>query len=66
MHDGAASATVNAIIGAGNMEMTDFVDALGTGILPVDLYRLRNCPGDWLPSPMGRAGQRSSQRRVDH
>lgn len=28
-----AAATVNAIIGAGNMTLTDFTDALGTGIL---------------------------------
>lgn len=31
---GGAAATVNAIIGAGNMQMQDFVDAIGTGILP--------------------------------
>ena len=31
-HD--AAATVNAVIGAGNMTLTDFVSALGTGILP--------------------------------
>lgn len=31
---GAAAATVNAIIGAGNMRMEDFVAAIGTGILP--------------------------------
>lgn len=29
-----AAGTVNAIIGAGNMKMTDFVSAIGTGILP--------------------------------
>jgi TP901 family phage tail tape measure protein len=29
-----AAATVNAIIGAGNMRMEDFVAAIGTGILP--------------------------------
>lgn len=29
-----AAATVNAVIGAGNMTMTDFTDALSTGILP--------------------------------
>lgn len=31
---GAAAAAVNAIIGAGNMRMGDFIDAIGTGILP--------------------------------
>lgn len=31
---GMAAGTVNAIIGAGNMKMQDFVDAIGTGILP--------------------------------
>lgn len=31
---GQTAATVNAIIGAGNMKMEDFVAALGTGILP--------------------------------
>lgn len=31
---GQAAATVNAIIGAGNMRMTDFVSAISTGILP--------------------------------
>jgi TP901 family phage tail tape measure protein len=31
---GQAAATVNAIIGAGNMTMTDFTDALSSGILP--------------------------------
>lgn len=31
---GQAAATVNAIIGAGNMRMSDFIDAIGTGILP--------------------------------
>jgi TP901 family phage tail tape measure protein len=30
---GAAAATVNAIIGAGNMTMGDFVSAMGTGLL---------------------------------
>src|SRR5690242_21404086 len=29
-----AAATVNAIIGAGNMRMEDFVSAIGTGVLP--------------------------------
>lgn len=29
-----AVSTVNAIIGAGNMRMSDFIDAIGTGILP--------------------------------
>lgn len=29
-----AAATVNAVIGAGNMRMEDFVQAIGTGILP--------------------------------
>lgn len=29
-----AAQTVNAVIGAGNMTMQDFVDAIGTGILP--------------------------------
>jgi len=29
-----AAATVNAIIGAGNMKLSDFVSAIGTGILP--------------------------------
>lgn len=29
-----AASTVNAIVGAGNMKMQDFVDAIGTGILP--------------------------------
>jgi TP901 family phage tail tape measure protein len=29
-----AAATVNAVIGAGNMKMGDFVEAIGTGILP--------------------------------
>jgi TP901 family phage tail tape measure protein len=31
---GGAASTVNAIIGAGNMKMEDFVQAIGTGILP--------------------------------
>jgi TP901 family phage tail tape measure protein len=31
---GGAASTVNAIIGAGNMRMEDFVQAIGTGILP--------------------------------
>jgi TP901 family phage tail tape measure protein len=31
---GQTAATVNAIIGAGNMQMTDLVGAFGTGILP--------------------------------
>ena len=31
---GTAAATVNAIIGAGNMKMEDFVSALSSGILP--------------------------------
>ena len=31
---GQAAATVNAIIGAGNMKMQDFVSAMGSGILP--------------------------------
>jgi TP901 family phage tail tape measure protein len=31
---GEAAATVNAIIGAGNMRMADFTEAIGTGILP--------------------------------
>ena len=31
---GQAAATVNAIIGSGNMRMQDFVNAIGTGILP--------------------------------
>jgi TP901 family phage tail tape measure protein len=31
---GQAASTVNAIIGAGNMTMTDFTDALSSGILP--------------------------------
>jgi len=31
---GQAAATVNAIIGAGNMTLSDFVSAIGTGILP--------------------------------
>jgi TP901 family phage tail tape measure protein len=31
---GETAATVNAIIGAGNMTMTQFTDAIGTGILP--------------------------------
>lgn len=31
---GETAATVNAIIGAGNMRMEDFVAAIGTGILP--------------------------------
>lgn len=31
---GQAAATVNAIIGAGNMRMDDFTAAIGTGILP--------------------------------
>jgi TP901 family phage tail tape measure protein len=31
---GSAASTVNAIIGAGNMRMSDFVEAIGTGILP--------------------------------
>jgi TP901 family phage tail tape measure protein len=31
---GQAAATVNAIIGAGNMRMQDFIDAIGTGFLP--------------------------------
>jgi TP901 family phage tail tape measure protein len=31
---GQAAATVNAIIGAGNMKMQDFVNAIGSGILP--------------------------------
>lgn len=31
---GMAAASVNAIIGAGNMRMQDFVNAIGTGILP--------------------------------
>jgi TP901 family phage tail tape measure protein len=31
---GEAAGTVNAIIGAGNMTMTEFVGAVGTGILP--------------------------------
>lgn len=30
---GQAAATVNAIIGAGNMKMSDFVSAMGTGLL---------------------------------
>jgi len=29
-----AASTVNAVLGAGNMRMQDFVDAIGTGILP--------------------------------
>lgn len=32
---GTAAATVNAIVGAGNMTMQDFVSAIGTGVLPV-------------------------------
>ena len=31
---GQAAATVNAIVGAGNMRMGDFINAVGTGILP--------------------------------
>lgn len=31
---GQSAATVNAIIGAGNMRMEDFIGAIGTGILP--------------------------------
>lgn len=31
---GQAAGTVNAIIGAGNMRMSDFIDAIGTGFLP--------------------------------
>jgi TP901 family phage tail tape measure protein len=31
---GQAAATTNAIIGAGNMRMQDFIDAIGTGFLP--------------------------------
>src|SRR5438046_3160334 len=31
---GQTASTVNAIIGAGNMRMEDFVAAIGTGILP--------------------------------
>jgi TP901 family phage tail tape measure protein len=31
---GQAAATVNAIIGAGNMRMGDFISAIGTGFLP--------------------------------
>ncbi|MGH3273897.1 MAG: phage tail tape measure protein, partial [Streptosporangiaceae bacterium] len=31
---GQTAATVNAIIGAGNMQMTDLIGAFGTGILP--------------------------------
>jgi TP901 family phage tail tape measure protein len=31
---GQAAATVNAIVGAGNVKMQDLVDAIGTGILP--------------------------------
>lgn len=29
-----AASTVNAVLGAGNMRMSDFVEAIGTGILP--------------------------------